>query len=220
MTEAFDFKKAYRDLYKPGTEPSLVKVPALPFLMVDGAGDPNTSAAYKEALELLYGLSFTIKMSEKSGAALPGYFSYVVPTLEGLWMTQAGGFEGSPMADKSKLLWTSMIRQPDFVTPEVFGWAREALHKKKPGLPIDRARLEIFAEGACVQILHRGPYDAEPASVEKMKRFADENGFVSAVGDSSPGGAVRRHHEIYLGDPRRTAPEKLRTILRHPVKRA
>lgn len=220
MSEAFDFKKAYKDLYQPKTEPSIVEVSALPFLMVDGAGDPNTSAEYKEAVELLYGLSFTIKMSPKAGAALPGYFAYVVPPLEGLWMTEAGGFDGTNITDKSKLLWTSMIRQPDFVTPEAFDWAREALRRKKPGLPIERARLETFAEGTCAQILHIGPYDIEPASIEKIKRFAAESGLAGAIGDPLPGGGVRRHHEIYLGDPRRTAPEKLRTIIRHPVKRA
>lgn len=220
MTEAFDFKKAYKDLYQSKTEPSIVEVPAMPFLMVGGEGDPNTSAEYKEAMELLYGLSFTIKMSPKAGAALPGYFAYVVPPLEGLWTTEAGGFDGTCITDKAKLLWTSMIRQPDFVTPEVFEWARGVLQKKKPHLPIDRVQLESFKEDTCIQILHVGPYDTAPASIEKMKRFAADKGFVSAIGDPLPGGGVRRHHEIYLGDPRRTVPEKLRTVIRHPVKLA
>lgn len=220
MAETFDFKKAYKELYQPKAEPSLVDVPAMPFLMVDGAGDPNDSPDYQEAVELLYGLSFTIRMAPKAGAALPGYFTYVVPPLEGLWMTAEGGFDGTRITDKSKLVWTSMLRQPDFVTPEVFDWARAALRKKKPALPLEKARLETFAEGLCVQVLHIGPYDAEPASVEKMKRFARENGLVSAIGDPLPGGGVRRHHELYLGDPRRTAPEKLRTVIRHPVKKA
>ncbi|WP_341466689.1 hypothetical protein [Ethanoligenens harbinense] len=144
----------------------------------------------------------------------------MVPPLEGLWMTESGGFDGTNITDKSGLLWTSMIRQPDFVTPKVFDWARETLHKKKPALPIEQARLEIFTEGTCAQILHIGPDDAESVSIEKMKRFAEGNGLISAIGDPLPGGGMRRHHEIYLGDPRRTAPEKLRTIIRHPMKRA
>ena len=219
MAEKFDFKKEYKDLYLPKTEPALVTMRAMPFLMVDGAGDPNTSEAYQEALELLYGFSFTIKMSPKTGKEPPGYFDYVVPPLEGLWMAEEGGFAGGRIMDKSKLLWTSMIRQPDFVTMEVFDWAFSVLKKKKPALPVEKVRLEVWEEGLCVQLLHIGPYDAEPASVAKLDRYAAEHGFAVAIGDPLPNGGVRRHHEIYLGDPRRTAPEKLRTVIRHPVKR-
>ena len=218
MAEKFDFKKAYRDLYLPKTDPVFIDVPAMTFIMVDGAGDPNTAASYREAMELLYGLSFTIKMSPKAGKALPGYFDYVVPPLEGLWWD--GGFDGAQVTDKAKFCWTSMIRQPEFVTPEVFSWAVFVLRKKNPALPVEKARLAAFTEGTCVQILHIGPYDTESASVEKTARYVAENGFVTAIGDPLPGGGMCRHHEIYLSDPRRTAPENLRTVIRHPVKKA
>lgn len=218
MAEKFDFKKAYSDLYLPKTNPVFVNVPAMQFIMVDGVGDPNTAASYREAMELLYGLSFTIKMGSKTGKALPGYFDYVVPPLEGLWWD--GGWDGAQITDKAKFSWTSMIRQPEFVTPEVFAWAASVLHQKNPVLPVEKVRLAEFTEGTCVQILHIGPYDTEPVSVEKMARYVAENGFVTAIGDPLPEGGIRRHHEIYLGDPRRTTPEKLRTVIRHPVKKA
>lgn len=210
--EKLDYKKAYPDLYLPKTSPSIVTVPEMTFLMVHGRGNPNTSAAYQAALEALYGLSYQIKMSKLSGRQPAGYFEYVVPPLEGLWWTEDETYQGRGVPDKDSFCWTSMIRQPEFVTQAVFEEARQALQKKKPGLDLSKVRLEWFTEGLCCQVLHLGPYDEEPASIEKLERFCQEAGYRQ---DFDSG---RRHHEIYLGDPRRTAPDRLRTVLRHPVK--
>lgn len=209
--EKLDYKKEYKDLYQPAAKPSLIDVPEMRFFAVDGAGDPNTSPAYKEAMEILYGLSFTVKMSKLNGTQPEGYFEYVVPPLEGLWFADGVSFDGLNVSDKAKFKWVSMIRQPEFVTEEVFGWAKEILAKKKPQLDLSKARFMMFTEGLCVQIMHKGSYDSEPESIMKLKRFAEENGLTE---DFS---AERLHHEIYLSDPRKCAPERLRTVIRHPV---
>ena len=184
------------------------------FFAVEGSGDPNTSASYREALELLYGLSFTVKMSKLGGRVLPGYFEYVVPPLEGLWWMDEPGFDGRTLADKSRFRWVSLIRQPDFVDEAVFTWAREELGRKRPEADLSRAYLWRWEEGLCAQLLHRGPYDDEPESVARLAAFVRKQGYRE---DFSPG---RYHHEIYLGDPRRTAPDRLRTVIRHPVREA
>ena len=209
--DKLDYKKAFKELYQPPAKPSLIDVPEMIFIAVDGKGDPNTCAEYKAAIELLYGLSFTIKMSKLSDARPDGYFEYVVPPLEGLWSVEGFDFDGTNIADKSKLCWTSMIRQPEFVTEAVFCEAKSVLQKKRSDLDLSRTRLLRFTEGLCVQIMHKGCYDDEPASIEKMRCFLAENGYRE---DFSQG---RFHHEIYLSDPRRCAPEKLRTVIRHPV---
>lgn len=211
--EKLDYKKEYKDLYQPAAKPSLIDVPEMIFIAVDGAGDPNSCPEYKEALEILYGLSFSIKMSKMDGSQPEGYFEYVVPPLEGLWSADGVAFDGLNAADKSKFRWTSMIRQPEFVTERVFETAREKLAKKKPTLDLGKARLMKYTEGLCVQIMHKGAYDDEPKSIELIKKFAAENGYAE---DFSGG---RLHHEIYLSDPRKCAPERLRTVIRHPIKR-
>ena len=213
---AIDFKKTNRELYQPKTTPSLIDVPEMVFIAVDGKGDPNTSEEYKNALELIYGLSYSIKMSKMGGTLPEGYFDYVVPPLEGLWWGEYGYFDGTNILDKNKLRWTSMIRQPDFVTEEVFATAKAALIKKKPVLDVAvaTARLIKYAEGLCVQAMHIGSYDDEPATIAEMERFAVENGYAIDIHDT------RRHHEIYLSDPRKTAIEKLKTVIRHPIKGA
>lgn len=211
--DKLDYKKEYKDLYRPKTKPSFINVPEMLFIAVDGKGDPNTCDEYKEAMELLYGLSFTIKMSKMNGTQPEGYFEYVVPPLEGLWYVDNAEFDGTNITDKNSFKWTSMIRQPEFVTEEVFALAKAALSKKKPNLNVEKARLIKLTEGECVQIMHKGAYDDEPASIEKMRSFAAENGYAE---DFSEG---RFHHEIYLSDPRKCAPEKLRTVIRHPVKK-
>lgn len=211
--EKLDYKKEYKDLYQPAAKPSLTEVPEMIFIAVDGAGDPNTSPEYKEALEMLYGLSFTIKMSKMDGTQPEGYFEYVVPPLEGLWYADGISFDGLNVDDKSKFKWVSMIRQPEFVTEQVFETAREKLAKKKPDLGLSKARLMNYNEGLCVQIMHKGSYDDEPRSIELMKKFAEENGLTEDFSDG------RYHHEIYLSDPRKCAPERLRTVIRHPVAR-
>ena len=212
MADKIDYKKTEKHLYLPKA-PAIVQVPEMVFFAVDGQGDPNTSPSYAEAMEILYGLSFTVKMSKMGGEEPEGYFEYVVPPLEGLWWTEDPAFDGRAPADKNQFFWTSMIRQPDFVTEDVFLWARDALAKKKPDLDLSKARFWRWEEGLCAHLLHIGPYDAEPASIDRLEAFVREQGYEQDFSD------VRRHHEIYLGDPRRTAPEKLRTVIRHPVAR-
>jgi hypothetical protein len=211
MAGAFDYKKEYRDLYLPKAKPSVVDVPEMIFIMVDGKGNPNTCDAYKNALEILYGLSYSIKMSKMSGLQPEGYFEYVVPPLEGLWWGADGYFDGTNIVDKDKLCWTSMIRQPNFVTMEVFEKAKQILNKKKPELDLTLARLVSFTEGQCAQIMHIGSYDDEPATIAVLERFIMESGYKTDISES------RKHHEIYLSDPRKTVPEKLKTVIRHPI---
>lgn len=209
--EKFDFKKEYKDLYMPKTEPSIVTVPEMKFIAVRGSGDPNTSAEYKQAMEILYGLSFTIKMSKMSGSQPDGYFEYVVPPLEGFWSVNDGIFDGLNITDKSKFHWISVIRQPDFVTESVFEQARAEAEKKKK-TDMSKAEFITVSEGLCVQSMHIGSYDSEPTTILKMREFAEKNGYSEDLSDT------RLHHEIYLSDPRRCAPERLKTVIRHPIK--
>lgn len=210
--DKLDYKKEYKDLYQPPSKPMIVDVPEMTFIAVDGSGDPNVCAEYKEALEILYGLSFTVKMSKMNGTQPEGYFEYVVPPLEGLWYADGVDFNGMNVADKSKFRWISMIRQPEFVTEEVFEKAKEILSAKKPQLDLSKTRFMRMTEGLCVQIMHKGPYDGEPRSIEKMQEFIAANGYSEDFSDG------RMHHEIYLSDPRRCAPERLKTVIRHPIK--
>ena len=208
----FDFKKEYKDLYMPKTKPMIIDVPKMTFIMVDGKGNPNTCSEYKEAMEILYGLSYSIKMSKMSGTEPEGYFEYVVPPLEGFWWTKENDFDGVSVKNKDEFIWTSFIRQPDFVTEEVFQRAKEVLKKKKPELDLNKARLENYTEGKCAQVMHIGPFDSEPESIKKLNEFIKDSGYITDIGD-------RKHHEIYLGDPRRTSPDKLKTVIRHPVRK-
>ena len=204
-----DYKKTQKELYLPKTAPSVIDVTRMTFITVDGEGDPNTSAEYTAAVELLYGLSYTIKMGSKS------ILEYVVPPLEGLWSVDddfRGG--GAEINDKSKFIWTMMIRQPDFVTEDILEVAKISLAKKKPNLDISKAKLETITEGLCVQVMHIGSYDDEPATVAALDGFAIENGYILDIND------IRRHHEIYISDPRKVAPEKLKTVIRHPIRKA
>jgi hypothetical protein len=210
--EKMDYKKEYKDLYQPKTKPSIIDVPEMIFIAVDGSGDPNTCDEYKSALEMLYGLSFTIKMSKMNGTKPNGYFEYVVPPLEGLWYADGVDFNGLNVTDKNQFKWISMIRQPEFVTESVFESAKAALAKKKPDLDLNKARLTKYTEGLCVQIMHKGSYDNEPASIEEMQKFAAENGYAEDFSEN------RFHHEIYLSDPRRCSSDKLKTVIRHPIK--
>ena len=207
MGEKFDYKKEYKDLYLPKNKPAMIDVPVMNFIMIDGEGDPSNTE-YQLAVGALYALTFTIKMSKMSGSQPQGYFEYVVPPLEGLWWISGGNFD---LEIRENWLWTSMIRQPEFVTGEVFEWACEECSRKKPELDLGKARIETFAEGLCVQMMHIGPYANEPESVALMRTFMSESNLVDETGSE------RKHHEIYLSDPRKTALEKLRTVLRHPV---
>ena len=205
----YDFKKEYKDLYLPKEKPMLIDVPEMNFIMVNGTGDP-TGESYQGAMQVLYSLTFTIKMSKMSGKQPEGYFDYVLPPLEGLWWSPEGSLN---LEERSEWQWISMIRQPDFVTPEVFEWAVRECREKKSGIDVSRARLERFTEGLCVQTMHIGPYAQEQSSMARMEEFITREGLISESG------LVRKHHEIYLGDPRKTAPERLRTVLRTPVRR-
>ena len=205
---AFDYKKEYRDLYQPGKRPSLVDVPPIPMFLVDGAGDPS-GAAYQAAMSALYTVTFTLKMSRLGPWQPEGYFDYVLPPLEGFWWQD--GVAGVDYADKSSFHWISVIRLPDFVTKADFDWAVETASKKKK-LDCSPAEFRTINEGLCVQIMHIGSYDAEPASVAQMDAYLAQNGYENDLT------ASRLHHEIYLSDPRKCAPEKLKTVIRHPIK--
>jgi len=208
---ALDFKKQYKDLYLPGTEPGLVEVPKMTFIMVDGSGGPHSSD-YAAAVEILYGLSYAIKMSAKGPDKPEGYIEYVVPPLEGLWWAPGDDTgESVTTLDVDGLAWVAMIRQPEFVTQSVYDWAVAATAKKKPGANYGLARLEEFEEGLCAQVMHVGGYDQETGTVARLDEF------IAASGHRTDMGGLRQHHEIYLSDPRRTSPEKMKTVLRHPV---
>ena len=209
---AFDFKKEYKALYLPKNRPELVTVPMASYLAVRGEGDPNEEGgAYQQAISALYAVAYTLKMSYKTDHRIEGFFEYVVPPLEGFWW-QEGLDGGADYSDKSAFHWISVLRLPDFVTQADLAWAVEAAVKKKR---LDCSRVELLTvdEGLCVQMLHLGPFDDEPATVAAMDTFLRENGYVN---DFS---STRLHHEIYLFDARRTPPEGWRTVIRHPVKR-
>jgi len=187
------------------------------FIMVDGHGNPNdTDGEYNQAVELLYALSYTIKMSNKNSSEENNY-DYVVAPLEGLWWLE--DTTDRNFTQKDKYCWTSMIRQPEFVTDEMFTQAKATVMKKKPNLDVTKARLESFAEGLCVQSMHIGTYDEEPATIAKIDNYIVENGLYNDIGTLLPNGTVRNHHEIYLSDPRKANPLTMQTILRHPVKK-
>ena len=206
-----DYKKEYRELYLPKQEPMLVNVPKITYVTVCGKGDPNTCEEYKEAIELLYGISYTIKMSKMTDDKIDGYFEYVVPPLEGFWW-QDKKPEDLFISDKSKFYWKAMIRLPEFVTIDVFEIAKNKLKVKKPNLDINKINYEEIEEGKCVQIMHIGSYDSEITSIKKIYDFIDENGLEIDIND------CRLHHEIYLSDPRKTKVENLKTVIRYPVK--
>ena len=206
---AFDFKKEYKEFYLPPVTPTLVDVPPANYIAVSGTGNPNDEGSeYKDSIGLLYGIAFTIKMSKKGGRQIEGYFDYVVPPLEGLWWSENGEVN---YAHKEAFHFISMIRLPEFVTRADFDWAvAEATRKKKT----DFSKVEFFhyEEGRCVQCMHIGPFDSEPITIGKMKAFAEQQGLSIEMDE------VRRHHEIYLSDPRKTAADKLKTVIRYPVK--
>lgn len=207
----FDFKKEYRDLYQPKTKPSIVQVPSIRFLAVEGEGDPNEAGgAYQHALELLYGVAYTLKMSYKTDRVIEGFYQYVVPPLEGFWWQP--DVEGVDYANKAGFHWLSVIRVPEFVSDQDFDWAIEAATAKKR-MDFSPVRLVEVDEGLCVQCMHVGPYDDEPATVAAMHEFAEAQGFVPDFSDE------RRHHEIYLSDPRKADPAKMKTVVRHPIRR-
>lgn len=207
---AFDYKKEYKEFYMPKNKPGIVEVPPMNYIAVRGKGNPNVEdSEYKQSIGLLYAIAFTIKMSKMGSHRIDGYFDYVVPPLEGLWWQE--NTKGIDYSRKEDFHFISMIRLPDFVTRKDFDWAIEEAAKKKKE---DFSKVEFFTynEGLCVQCMHIGPYDDEPVTVEMMHAFMTDAGYELDLTDT------RLHHEIYLSDARRTAPEKLKTVIRHPIK--
>ena len=207
----FDFKKEYKEFYLPPAKPVIVTVPKANYIAVRGKGDPNVeSGAYQQAIGVLYAVAYTLKMSYKTDHRIEGFYDYVVPPLEGFWWQE--GIDGIEYSDKSTFCWISVIRLPDFITQADFDWAVETASKKKK---IDCSRTEFLTidESLCVQIMHIGPYDNEPASVALMDRFLEENGYENDLT------VTRLHHEIYLSDARKVAPENWKTVIRHPIKK-
>lgn len=206
----YDFKKEQKQFFKLGKKPELIDVPKMTYIAVRGKGDPNAAdGEYKQAIQLLYGISYTIKMSKKGTHKIKDYFDFVVPPLEGLWWQD--GNTGIDYAHKEKFEFISMIRMPDLVTQDVYDWAIKEASEKKDG-DFSKVKLLTLEEGKCVQVMHVGSYDDEPETIEKMKEFAEQNGVEPDYSDE------RRHHEIYLSDPRRTKVENLKTVIRIPVK--
>ena len=208
---AFDFKKEYKEFYMPKEKPQIITVPEANYIAVRGKGDPNEEdGAYKKAIEILYAVAYTLKMSYKTDHKIEGFFEYVVPPLEGFWWQD--DVDGVDYTDKSDFNWISVIRLPDFVKKDDFDWAVEMASKKKR---IDCTRVEFMTinEGLCVQIMHIGSFDDELATVAVMDRYLAENGYVNDMNDE------RMHHEIYMSDARKVVPEKWKTVIRHPIKR-
>lgn len=207
---AFDYKKEYKEFYLPKSEPSIVTIPKMNYIAVRGQGNPNDEDGdYKAAIGLLYAIAYTIKMSKKGGRQIYGYFDYVVPPLEGFWWQN--GVDGIDYAHKENFQWISVIRIPDFVTEDDFGWAvDEAREKKKQNF--SKVEFLTVEEGLCVQCMHIGSYDDEPATVSMMHEFMEQQGYDLDITDK------RLHHEIYLSDARKVAPEKLKTVIRHPIR--
>ena len=208
---AFDYKKEYKEFYMPKNKPNIIEIPKMNYIAVRGKGNPNEeNSEYKQTIGLLYAIAFTIKMSYKTPHKIEGYFEYVVPPLEGFWWQN--GVEGLDYNKKEDMEFISMIRLPDFVTKEEFNWAiLEATNKKKE----DFSKVEYltYDEGLCVQCMHSGSYDNEPATIEMMKSYANENGYEIDINNN------RFHHEIYLSDPRRCNESRLKTVIRHPIRK-
>ena len=209
---AFDFKKEYKEFYLPSAGPQIVTVPRANYLAVRGQGDPNEpDGEYQRSIGMLYAVAYTLKMSYKTEHRIAGFYEYVVPPLEGFWWQD--GVAGVDYAHKENFRWISVIRLPDFVTEEDLAWAiKEAARKKKT----DCSRVELLSydEGLCVQCMHIGPYDNEPATVSAMHEYMERQGYALDISDA------RLHHEIYLSDARKVAPEKRKTVIRHPIRKA
>ncbi|MBE6893670.1 MAG: transcriptional regulator [Ruminococcaceae bacterium] len=208
---AFDFKKEYKEFYLPKQKPEIIEVPKMNYIAVRGKGNPNAEGGdYQKAMEILYSLAYTIKMSYKTDYKIKGFFEYVVPPLEGFWWQE--NVDGIDYEDKDSFNWISCIRLPDFVEKEDFDWAVKTAEEKKKK-DFSSAEFLTVEEGLCVQIMHIGPFDNEPESVAVMDKFIEEKGYVCDINEK------RLHHEIYLSDARKVTPEKWKTVIRHPIKK-
>ena len=207
----FDFKKEYKEFYLPKNKPQIVNIPKANYIAIRGKGNPNEEGgAYQRAISVLYAVAYTLKMSYKTDYKIDGFYEYVVPPLEGFWWQD--GICGVDYSKKDEFNWISIIRLPDFITRENFDWAVKTASEKKK-VDCSSAEFLTVEEGLCVQIMHFGSYDDEPASLEKMDKYLEENGYEKDFSDS------RLHHEIYLSDPRKTTPDKQKTVIRQPVKK-
>lgn len=208
---AFDFKKEYKEFYLPRNKPEIVNVPTANYIAVRGKGNPNTpDGEYQQAISVLYAVAYTLKMSYKTDYKIEGFFEYVVPPLEGFWWQE--NVSGVDYGNKDSFNWISVIRLPDFITKTDFEWAVENASKKKK-LDCSKAEFITIDEGLCVQIMHIGPFDNEPETVAIMDAFLEENGYENDINEK------RLHHEIYMSDARKVAPEKWKTVIRHPIKK-
>ena len=209
---AFDFKKEYKEFYMPKNKPEIVTAPKANYIAVRGKGNPNENdGAYQKAISILYAVAYTLKMSYKTEHKIEGFFEYVVPPLEGFWWQD--NVDGIDYADKAAFNWISVIRLPEFITQKDFEWAVEAASEKKK-LDCSSAEFLTIDEGVCVQIMHIGAFDDEPQTVALMDEYIAQNGYENDITES------RLHHEIYLSDARKVAPEKWKTVIRHPIKRS
>ena len=209
---AFDFKKEYKEFYMPKNKPEIVTVPQANYIAVRGKGNPNEiDGAYQKAISILYAVAYTLKMSYKTEHKIEGFFEYVVPPLEGFWWQD--NVDGIDYADKAAFNWISVIRLPEFITQKDFEWAVETASEKKK-LDCSSAEFLTVDEGLCVQIMHIGAFDDEPQTVALMDEYIAQNGYENDITES------RLHHEIYLSDARKVAPEKWKPVIRHPIKRS
>ena len=208
---AFDLKKEFKEYYQPKNKPEIVNIPSINYLAVRGSGDPNDETGdYKKALESLYAVAYTLRMSYKTDYKINGFYEYIVPPLEGFWWQD--GTNGVNYADKTSFNWISVIRLPDFISGKDIEWAVMTATKKKK-TDCSQVKFLTVNEGLCVQIMHIGPYDNEPVTVKLMDDYLAQNGYENDLNSE------RMHHEIYLSDPRKCLPEKMKTVIRHPVKR-
>lgn len=209
---AFDFKKEYREFYMPKNKPEIVKIPPMNYVAVRGKGNPNVEGGdYQQAISILYAVTYTLKMSYKTDYKIEGFFEYVVPPLEGFWWQD--NIKGIDYSNKDAFNWISVIRLPDFISERDFAWAVQTAAKKKK-IDCSPAEFLTIDEGLCVQIMHLGSFDSEPTTVALMENYLKEQGFVNDINEQ------RLHHEIYMSDAKRVAPEKWKTVIRHPIKKA
>ncbi len=208
---AFDFKKEYKEWYQPKNKPAIIEVPKVNYIAVRGTGNPNEEdGAYQKAISILYAVAYMLKMSYKTDYKIEGFYEYVVPPLEGFWWQE--NVEGCDYKSKDTFNWISVLRLPEFIQEEDFKWAVERVKEKKK-LDCSGAEFYTVEEGLCVQIMHNGPFDDEPISIEKMNKYLEENGYENDISNE------RLHHEIYLSDARKVTPDKWKTVIRHPIKK-